>query len=115
MYDDTSAEEHFMKRLTLIPLALACALGAGTAPAQSVQRGDALVSGGGERARQVTRAPATAPIQVAQAGGSAGGAASGAATGAAVAGPGVVASALMLSVALSIVAVTAEGSPTVAH
>lgn len=104
-----------MKRLSLIPVALACAFGASTALAQSVQRGDATVSGDDRGARQVARAPATAPIQTAQSSGTAGGAASGAATGGAAAGPGVVMSVVMLGAALSAVAISAKSDTTVVH
>lgn len=65
-----------MRGLTRVSIALACALGVSAVYAQSVQRGEKVVSA--PEQQTVAQASTVAPIQTAQAGAAAGGAAGGA-------------------------------------
>jgi hypothetical protein len=76
-----------MKAIAKVSIAVACALGAGFAMAQSVERGGKVVSK--PATQTVAQSSSAAPIQTAQASGAAaGGAAGGASTGSVVAGVG---------------------------
>jgi hypothetical protein len=106
-----------MKRLTKVSIAAACALGVSAVYAQSVQRGDKVLS---QPATQtVAQASSTAPIQTAQAGaGAAAGGAStaGAAAGATAAGT-LVGTAVFVGAAVAATAVASDtnATPTTNH
>jgi len=108
-----------MKGMTKISIAIACALGASAALAQTVQRGDVTVSGA-SAPQTVAQASTAAPIQTAQAGAAAGGAASGASTGfvAGIGVPGTVGSTVVFvgsAVAATAAASQGGGLPPTSH
>lgn len=102
---------HYIAR---IPIAVACALGMGTALAQTVQRGDVTVGTAGEATQTVAQASTAAPIQTAQTG--AGGAAGGASAGGAAAGAGLGTTLVVVGAAVAAIAVaTDDGGTTTTH
>jgi len=101
-----------MKPTMKISIAIACAFGASTALAQTVQRGDVAVSGV-SAPQTVAQASTAAPIQTAQA--PTGGAATGASTGGAVAGAGLGTTLVVVGAAVAAIAIASDSGSTVTH
>jgi hypothetical protein len=105
-----------MKRLLGTLMALACALGASAAVAQSVQRDGATVgSAGNPGPAALPQAVANSPMQLAQASSAPGGAAAGASAGGAAAGVGFGTALIVVGAAVATIAVTVNSGSTVAH
>jgi len=105
-----------MKAIAGVSIVAACALGAGVAMAQSVERGGKVVSK--PATQTVAQASSAAPIQTAQAG-AAGGAAGGASTGGVLGGVGtagtVGSTVVFVGAAVASVAAASDTNPTVQH
>ena len=105
-----------MKRMLGTMMALAFALLAGAAAAQSVQREGATVgSAGNPGPAALPQALVNSPIQLAQASSAPGGAAAGASAGGAAAGFGLVGSLIVVGAAVATIAVTVNSGSTVSH
>jgi len=99
-----------MKHLTKVSIAVACALGVSAVYAQSVQRGDKVVS---QPATQtVAQASTTAPIQTAQAAGGAAAGAAGSAAGAAAVVTPIVGTTVFIGAAVAATAVASDTNAT---
>jgi hypothetical protein len=93
-----------MNHITRISIAVTCALGVSAAFAQTVQRGEATVSGASKTTQTVAQASTTAPVRVAQAGG----AATGATAGGATAGVGIGTTLVVVTAAIATIAIASD-------
>jgi len=98
-----------MRQIGKAILLASCALGAGLAMAQSVERDGKPVNPAGQAVAQASLA---APIQTAQAGGASGGATTAGAAGGATVGTGTI---VVVGVAIAAVAVAASSSSSSSH